>query len=72
MESNHHVYIEAINWDGREENPEGQDLGIRGTEPAGNGFTRFYSYSIGGGIRREKPWEIYVGQVSGPQRDRSI
>ena len=33
MESNHHVYIEAINWDGREENPEGQDLGIRGTEP---------------------------------------
>jgi hypothetical protein len=68
MESNHHVYIEAINWDGREENPEGQDLGIRGTEPAGNGFTRFYSYSIGGGIRREKPWETYVGQVTGPQR----
>jgi hypothetical protein len=23
--------------------------------PHGNGFTRFYSYSIGGGIRREKP-----------------
>jgi len=33
MESNHHVYIEAINWDGREENPEGQDLGIRELSP---------------------------------------
>jgi hypothetical protein len=54
MESNHHVYIEAISWDG----PKTLKVKIWGygeLSPHGNGFTRFYSYSIGGGIRREKP-----------------
>jgi len=53
MEGNDHVYIEAISWDG----PKILKVKIGGYgEPSPNGFTRFYSYTIGGGIRREKPW----------------
>jgi len=52
MTGNHHVYIKARTWDGAK-TLKLKISGYGGQSP--HGFTRFYSYDIGGGVRRDKP-----------------